>query len=91
MTMRAYMSRTNHGQADCAMRPDCAGHPMDAMAEARAILAHAEPESRCPDAVTGRIALSALARSVRHPGLAFTLTHDMQMDMVQALEQFLAA
>jgi hypothetical protein len=43
MTMRAYMSRTNHGQADCAMRPDCAGHPMDAMAEARAILAQSEP------------------------------------------------
>lgn len=59
-----------------------------AWAEARAILAETEPESRCPEAVTTRIGLNTLARSVRHPGIAFTLTHDIQASLAEALAAF---
>ena len=56
--------------------------------EARAILAETEPESRCPEAVTTRYDLTTLARSVRHPGIAFTLPHDIQAALAEALAGF---
>lgn len=60
-----------------------------AWGEARAIMAETEPESRCPEAVTARYALDTLARSVRHPGIAFTLPHDIQAALAEALAGFI--
>lgn len=84
--MRAFLS----SGADARSRQIewCRHLPEVAEREARAILAETEPESRCPEAVTTRIGLNTLARSVRHPGIAFTLTHDIQASLAEALESF---
>lgn len=92
--MRAYLSRS-HGIVPGvrSLRPelyaaDRAWLTATAEREARAILAVTEPESRCPEAVTARIDLDSLARSTRHPGIAFTLTHDIQASLAEALAAF---
>ena len=92
--MRAFLSRS-HGSVPGvrSLRPelyaaDRAWLAATAADEARAILAETEPESRCPEAVTTRIGLNTLARSVRHPGIAFTLTHDIQASLAEALAAF---
>ena len=84
--MRAYMSEApSVGRLAWQMVGEA---PAQALREARAILAETEPESRCPEAVTTRIGLNTLARSVRHPGIAFTLTHDIQASLAEALAAF---
>lgn len=76
------------GRRQAADLPSPAWLAWSAESEARAILAETEPESRCPEAVTTRISLNTLARSVRHPGIAFTLTHDIQASLAEALAAF---
>ena len=56
--------------------------------EARAILAETEPESCCPEAVTTHYAISTLSRAKRHPGIAFTLPHDIQAALAKSLAAF---
>lgn len=85
--MRAYLS-TGAWHAEDGSRYVCGLNVESAMAEARAILAETEPESRCPEAVTTRYSIGSLARSVRHPGIAFTLTHDIQAALAEALAGF---
>lgn len=88
--MRAYLS-TGAGHAEDGSRYVCGLNVESAIAEARAILAETEPESRCPEAVTTRYSIGTLARSVRHPGIAFTLPHDIQASLAEALAGFIGA
>lgn len=88
--MRAYMS-TGAGHAEDGSRYVCGLNVESAMAEARAILAETEPASRCPEAVTACYSIHTLARSVRHPGIAFTLPHDVQSALAESLAGFIGA
>jgi hypothetical protein len=78
MGQRAKISRINYGAADSAMRPGCCGHPVDALAEARAILADAEPDARSADGLPECTYHAAVYLS------AATLTHGTMLSEAQA-------
>ena len=86
--MNAKMSLPNHGTSDCAMRPGCCGHPSDALAEARAILAETEPMG--DDYYAGRTTMhSAVYMNARTLGHGTALA-EAQGALAESLRAFLA-